>query len=76
MSKKAFIDTVRQVGMEGNPHLTVWRSPIGPGLVTIEAIEPTAKEWFGDCCLTMNSSLARKLAEALIACADESEVQS
>ena len=76
MSKKAFIDTVRQVGMEGHPHLTVGPSPDCPGFVMLEALGPMAKQWFGKCCLSLDPLLARKLAEALIACANEFEVQS
>ena len=76
MSKKAFMDIVRQIGMEGDPCLTVSPSSDCPGFVMLEALEPKAKEWFGNVCLTIDSSMARKLAEALIACADESEVRS
>ena len=76
MSKKAFMDIVRQIGMEGDPCLTVSPSSDCPGFVMLEALEPKAKEWFGNVCLSMDSSMARKLGKALIDCANELEVQS
>ena len=63
---------IRLVGMEGKPPLTI--AVDSPGYITMKADSEASIAWFGSVDWNLDSSLARKLAEALIACADESEV--
>ena len=73
MSKKAYLKVYRCVGMEGSPSIVVSPSPDDPKRVRLTNSDEESRKWFGGLNMSMDTQMARKLAEALIACADEIE---
>ena len=71
MSKPAYIDIVRHVGLEGDFHLTIGPCPDSPGMVRLATTSPGARDWFGALDISMEANMARKLSKALIDCANE-----
>jgi len=72
MSNKAFLDVVREVGMEGESPLTVRPWPDDPATcLQVVAASPGAKEFWGNVDITMPRAMAAALGRALIAAAEE-----
>ncbi len=71
-TEKAYMDTFREVGMEGtDPPLTVGPDSDALGMVRIFAKSDEAAEYWGRIDLCIPPAMARAMAKALMACADE-----
>ena len=71
--KKSGIDVVRIVWTEAYEPLHVEPSADCPGYVRILAKTPEAEEFWGRVDLSMPAEMARLLASAIVACADDNE---
>ena len=66
--KKAFMDVIYQVGLEGEPVITIGPDPDSPTeCVRIQAKGDDDKEFWGSFDFTFPKEMAIKLGEALIA---------
>ena len=70
MSKAAYLDVVRHVGMEGGSRGSLIVRSKSRGMV---AVDSDAIAFYGHIELEMDSSMARKLGQALLDCADDAE---
>lgn len=73
MSDTHYIDVIRLVGRNGDPPLTIRPWPDAPEVVELCAADEDAQDHYGRASIPMSAQMARLVAAALIACADEIE---
>ena len=71
--EKAYMEIIRLVGQEGDAPLSVGPDADGIGLVRINTNSVAAEEYWGKVDVCFTPAIARLLAQALIAAADEVE---
>ena len=71
--EKAYMETIRLVGQYGDEPLTVGPDADRLGLVRINANSVAAEEYWGKVDVCFTPAIARVLAQALLAAADEVE---